>query len=486
MWHHTVSVSTRQSQSIRVQGPVSNPQNYILQLTDSLTSRKCALRIDPDDSNLSLAGLLDKNLKHCLIQRFLSQGRLTEDSAETLQVLQDLVYVCSDSGQLRDMYAGVVFKQRGRLIESSSVPEAELARVGGTQVAVIDVAIDRVNVGYDRNWAGFHRRRWNRRSHLFSDFVRQSLRRDHSEHEVDAILTQETREHKLRLLKSLARRVWESEFENYSRFVGEKLPYKTGDETVHNIINGGGGICSEKVQALRFLTDQYGIPSQYLLAGAGARSPVPEDKLRELLTTFDFRFAKRHMRYWQHTALLYDVDGATILVDATNGNIPFLFLEDEDSQRLLGHDDKRPVTARMGLYEEDFYYHRVSQDIAENLFFAMETWVPEIDLIQVFDNELGLYISSDFFVTPVVFRSQKEYERLRRQYVRFCNEAELEYAIDTAWTLDSPLCRRFTEQNPDTSEKIILAKDHLLDRYDAFEGSGHRAGLAVIGLRRNQ
>ena len=163
------------------------------------------------------------------------------------------------------------------------------------------------------------------------------------------------------------------------------------------------------MQAVNFLTDTDGRRSEYGTAGADGRDPVHEGKLRELLDTFDFRFTKRYMRYWQHTALLYTIGDSEVLVDVTNGNIPYLFLKDSEADKLLGYEEKCPVTARMGIFAEDFYYHRVSQHIPEDLFFAMETWVEEIDLIQVFENELGLYISSDFFVTPIPFRSVRAY-----------------------------------------------------------------------------
>ena len=123
------------------------------------------------------------------------------------------------------------------------------------------------------------------------------------------------------MVKTLARKIWDSEFENYSRFTGRKLLFKTGDETARNIAAGAGGICTEKVQALKFLTDHYEIQSEYLIGGDGARDPVPVERLREMLRTFDFRFARRHMRYWQHAALLSN-DGAPVLVDATTATSP--------------------------------------------------------------------------------------------------------------------------------------------------------------------
>ncbi len=237
------------------------------------------------------------------------------------------------------------------------------------------------------------------------------------------------------------------------------------------------------MQALKFLTDHYGLRSEYIIAGPNTPMPVPEAELRELLDTFDFGFARRLMRYWDHTALLYTLGSATILVDATNGNIPFLFLKNEAAQRLLGYDDKRPLSVRMTVYDEDFYYHRVAQDIPQNLFFALEGWISDADLMQVFENELGLYISEDWFVTPIAFKSDAEYDELKRRYLQVCERAGLECAVSDGWTLDAPLARRFSEEEAETSDKILLAEDHLLTRYDEWDGGEHQAALVTVALR---
>ena len=82
-------------------------KNYVLQLSDAVTSRRCALRIEPEHSTWPLSRLLDYYLKCCPIHQLLDEGRITEGSAETLQTLQDLVYIASDDGQLHGMFAGV-------------------------------------------------------------------------------------------------------------------------------------------------------------------------------------------------------------------------------------------------------------------------------------------------------------------------------------------------------------------------------------------
>jgi hypothetical protein len=349
-------------------------------------------------------------------------------------------------------------------------------------IQVIDLIIDRLNAGYDRNWSAFHKRRWMKDRALYSSFVQSCLEDACGRKEAQAILQLATKEDKLKLVKLVGRRIWESDFESYSRFTGRKLVYKSGNETIRNIMEGAGGICSEKVQALKFITDHFGLASEYILAGANAQGPIPEGRLRELLTTFDFTYAQRYMRYWQHTALLYTIDDSLVLVDATNGNIPFLFLRDAAAERILRNVAKPPVTVKMVEAEEDFYYHRVSQDIPQNLFFALEGWIPHADLMQVFENELGLYLSAGYFVTPIVFRNDKTFDKLKAEYARVCQRGRLEYEVDREWTLESPLGQQLLEQDPHAGKYILASRDHLLERYDDWEGPGHQAGLVVIKL----
>ena len=352
----------------------------------------------------------------------------------------------------------------------------------GRDVLLFDIEIDRESVGYDRNWRGFHRRRWDLYPDDYAAFVSDCLEAQYGPAGSDDVLHLDSPASRLKLVEAVARRIWTSDFENYSRFMGRKLVYKTGDETVRNIMEGAGGICSEKVQALKFITDHYGIESEYLIAGPDVPGPVPEAQLREMLTTFDFRFSRRHMRYWQHAALLYDIDGETALVDSTNGNIPFVFERSEAAERLLGYEDKQALHVKMALSPEDFYYHRVSQDIPEDLFFAMEGWIPDVDLVQVFDNELGLYISEGFMVAPLVYRSDRALERLRRQYLAAAGQAGVQCVVDPEWSLESEIGQQFTAAHEDAADRILACKEHLLARYDDCHGPGHEAGLVVMAL----
>ena len=250
-------------------------------------------------------------------------------------------------------------------------------------------------------------------------------------------------------------------------------------------MKGRGGICSEKVLAMKFITDAYGFESDYLIAGDNARGPVPVAKLRELLSTFDFRLSKRYMRFWQHTALIYNVDDMDVLVDVTNGNIPFLFLEGCAVNQLLDYPGQEPIIVRMMGSEEKFFYHRVPQDIPQNLFHALEGWWDFSDLMQVFENELGIYLSSEYYITPIVFKDDDEFEIAKSEYLGICHEFCLDIGISKHWSFDSALGMEFCNKEPVTSADILRVESYLLGRMDDCDGSGHKSGLVIIRLRNS-
>ena len=102
--------------------------------------------------------------------------------------------------------------------------------------------------------------------------------------------------------------------------------------------------------------------------------------------------------------------------------------------------------------------------------------------MQVFDNELGLYISRGYFVTPLAYRSDAAFERLRAEYRAACDAAGLRYEVAREWTLDMTLGSRFAAEEPDAAEAVMAAREGLLERFDEYHGAGHDAGLVVIEL----
>ena len=459
-----------------------NSPALFLRLSDTLTRRSATLRLGEEDHALSTGRLLEKYLLYLDEQSLREQGAIGPDALISLQAMQDMVYACDEKGTLTSIYSGTKFRQNDVSLDLDEVPHAAEVAVGETEVLLIEIAVDRMDVGYDRNWTGFHRRRWENDAAFFESFVSATLKEKLGSAGAAKALKLDSHECRLEFLESLARTIWESQFENYSRFTGQKLMFKTGDETVRNIAAGAGGICTEKVQALKFLTDHYGFKSTYLIGGDGAQDPAPVSKLRELLRTFDFRFARRFMRYWQHTALLYDVDGIPVLVDATNGNIPYLFLKGDEAEKLLGYLDKPSVPVRMVEAEENYYYHRVPQDIPQDLFFAMEGWLGDTDMVQVFENELGLFLSRDYYVTPIPYRSDQELGRLSGEYLEIARRAGFRSHVSREWNLDGELGREFNQAHPGAAQGILAARDHLLLRYNGWDIPGHDAGLVIMRL----
>ncbi len=459
-----------------------NSPALFFRLSDSLTRRAATLRMAEDDHALSTGMLLNKYLLHLDDRSLLGRGDITPESLHSLRAIQDLVYACDDAGNLTSVYSGLIFRQGEAPLQLDEVPHAAEVRVGDSGALLIEIEIDRLDVGYERNWTGFHRRRWNNDGAFFEGFVATAIEDRLLPGEVSETMKLDTHDHQLKFLNALGRTIWESQFENYSRFTGQKLMFKIGDETVRNIAAGAGGICTEKVQALKFLTDHYGFESEYLIGGDGARDPAPVTKLREMLRSFDFRFARRYMRYWQHAALLYNVDGIPVLVDATNGNIPYLFLTGDEAEQLLSYEDKPSVPVRMVESEENYYYHRVPQDIPLDLFFAMEGWLGDTDMVQVFENELGLFLSSDYYVTPIPFRCDREFRRLSEEYQEIARRAGFRCQVSREWRLEAGLGQEFSRTHPGAANGILAAKDHLLLRYNDWDIPGHEAGLVIFGL----
>lgn len=453
-----------------------------LRLSDTLTRRTATLRLEEDDHRLTGRELLEKYLLNLEARQLLENGAITPDSLLALQALQDLVYACDDDGQLTSIFSGTAFRQNVALLDMEEMPNWVEVTAGESRIWPIDMEIDRMDVGYDRNWTGFHRRRWENSPEFFESFVLAALEAKLGLPEATEILALDSSESRLKFLDVLGRTIWESQFENYSRFSGQRLMFKTGDETVRSIASGSGGICTEKVQALKFLTDHYGFESEYLIGGSDAKDPAPVSKLRDMLRTLDFRFARRFMRYWQHAALLYHVDGVPVLIDATNGNIPYLFLQGEESAQLLNDREKASLPVRMVEAEENYYYHRIPQDIPLNLFFAMEGWMGDTDMVQVFENELGLFLSSEYYVTPIPYRSDQEYQRLAAEYGEIARRAEFRCQVDPEWSLDSDLGQEFSQAYPGAAQGILAAKDHLLLRYNRWDIPGHEAGLVVMQM----
>lgn len=443
-----------------------------LRWSDYLTGKTCTLRVEPEDIGTPITWLVSEYLAVGDASRLVSDRRLLPDSLDSFQALQDVTLTLSDDGTPGALIPGTVLRNGPRELNPGQSAPCEVVLLGDSYVHLLEVSIDRSETGYARNWTGFNRRRWDRNSDRFEQFVQR--------------VTESRQESELDFLRSVAKAIWDSPFENYSRFTGQRIPYKTADETLLNMIEGRGAICSEKVQALKFITDMRGLESSYVFAGPDAVGRLPSGDLRRLLETFDFRGSRSIMRFWQHLALEYVIEGRRILVDSTNGNIPFLFLGGPECDALLDSDFPRPVPVQMGTYSENFYYHRAPEDLALDLCYAMENYIPEIDLVQVFDNELGLVITPEFLVAPVPYKTEEEFQAMNALYQRLAAPDDLEVNVHPGWNLNGSLGELFRADEPEAADAILDSHDHLLERYDLFEGFGHEMGLAIVKLRASR
>lgn len=473
------------SDSASVPSEVSNDRPTLLRWNDYLTGRSCIFRITDSDVRAPLSHLASKYLTGADASVLTDCGMILPKSAAALREIQDLSHLITDQGTLTSLLPGTVFRSGVRELTPREVPPRTVAMVRESEVGLIDLTIDRSETGYTRNWPGFNRRRWERSASTFESFVEASMRRSCTG-EFDTVLAREEHDSRIKFLKHVARAIWDAPFENYSRFTGNRFRYKTGDEALMNIIDGHGAICSEKVQALKFVADQYGFESHYVLAGPDTPGPAPTDRLRHILDTFDFRGAAPAMRYWQHMALEFVVDDERVLVDATNGNVPFMFMRGAEVEDILDDAHPEPVVVKMGTYPERFYYHRAPDDLALDLCYAMENFIPEIDLVQVFDNELGLSITSEYLVAPLPYASDADFDSLSSLYRGLAEPNNLEFETNAGWQLDGSVGTRFQESEPVAAEKVMDSFEHLLNRYNLFEDEWHEVGLAIIHLIPDQ
>ena len=470
----------------------------LLRWNDYLTGRTCTLRMADSDAGSPLGELVARYLTNADPSHLADDGMILDEAVETFRDIQDVAHTIDDDGRLVSISPGTVFRAGVQEMSPRETPPRTRAKVRDSEVGLVDLTIDRSETGYSRNWTGFDRRRWERSAAEFESFVEMSVE-EHGKSDSDEVLALESRDSQFEFLKRVAKAIWDSPFENYSRFIGRRLRYKTGDEALSSIIerprlgggSGGsaiaahnklGAICSEKVQALKFVADRYGFESHYVFAGPDAPGPLPLDRLRHILDTFDFRGAGPAMRYWQHMALEFVVGGERVLVDATNGNIPFMFVRGDEVERILDAERPRPITIKMGIYPERFYYHRAPEKLALDLCYAMESFIPEIDLVQVFDNELGLVITPEFLVAPLPYASDADLDALIDLYRTLTEPRGLPFDADPEWRLDGPLGARFQETEPVAAKMVLDSYEHLLDRYNEFEDERHEMGLAVIGL----
>ncbi|MGB9597097.1 MAG: hypothetical protein ACPL7B_12520, partial [Candidatus Poribacteria bacterium] len=372
-----------------------------------------------------------------------------------------------DNGELLDLFEGLIIRQHGNIIQVDDKPAFELVQTEDqSKFMLLDLDIDRSMITEESNIYGYNVRKWKKNQEVFDNFVKECVIKEYGS-EAERIMRLDTQTSKRKFLYAVAKRIWEADFELYSRFIGDKIRFKDPSETLLNIIAGRGGICTEKASAMKMITDIYEFESEYLLAGPGAKGPFPVEPLRRMLSTLDFTLGKKYMTYWQHAALLYNVDGEDVMIDVTNGNVPFLFLTGYEIEELLRPQNKKSVKVKMVMEEEDFYYHIVPQDIPENLLLAMQDWIEDVDLINVFDDGLGLLITCEYFIWPLMYHNDddklKEYDWwLEKKDEKGLTAVEI---LDN-YSVPGLIANEFQEKYPQKFTDIVESAEYLAKRYN--------------------
>ncbi|MFC1713221.1 agmatinase family protein [Candidatus Poribacteria bacterium] len=434
--------------------------SYIIQLTDFPNRFRCAMKVDPEEFH-SFEEMLDKCVK------VMDREAMTPESAKNLDVIQDCIYKVDDDGELLGLYEGLIIRQDDDTVELSDEPRFQLIQPeDSSDFMLLDLVIDRSQITEEGNYYGYNIRKWMKNQEAFERFVRECVA-DGYGREADRILELNTLEDQKRFLRAVGEKIWEADFELYSRFIGDKLWFKDPVETLHNIIAGRGGTCTEKSSAMKLISDAYGFKSEYVLGGPGAKGPFPGDALRGMLETLDFELGKKYMIYWEHMSLLYDLEEEDVLMDVANGNVPFLFLTGNEIEKLLRENRKKSVKVKMVMRDEEFYYHVTPQDIPEYLLEVMQDWIDDVDLIHVFDDGLGLLIREDYYVWPLMHRDDDEKMTEYNWWLELKKKQNfLAVELLDNFSLPGPVVNEFKEKYPQKYVDIIEAYDYLVERYN--------------------
>lgn len=446
--------------SDRRSSTMNDKTSYILQLTDFPDRFKCAMKVNPDQFG-SFREMLDRYVGE------ISAEAITEESIRNLNVIQDCIYRIDDDGELLDLYEGLIIRQDDNAVDLDDEPAFQLIQSEDhADFMLLDLVIDRSQITEEGNFYGYNIRKWQKNQEVFENFVHECLTENYGR-STDRILELETLEDQKKFLRAIGKKIWDSDFELYSRFIGDRLWFKDSSEALLNIIDGRGGACTEKSAAMKLISDAYGFKSEYVLGGPGAKGPFPVDVLREMLETMDFELGKKYMVYWEHMALLYDLEEEDVMMDVTNGNIPFLFLVGDEIEKLLGEHRKKGIKFKMVMREEEFYFHVTPQDIPEYLLEAMQDWIEDIDLIHVFEDGLGLLIREDYYVWPLMYRDEDEKMVEYNWWLEIKEKQKFPDAelLDN-YSLPGAVVNEFKEKYPQKFLDIVEAADYLVDRYN--------------------
>lgn len=391
-----------------------------------------------------------------------------------LERFKEVLFFLKEDGTLGELNPYLQFRIHQK---TQSLEESLFFRsVPNSTAKLCHLFVDRSKSGYQRNWSAHFKRRWGLHQQVFDGFILEVLEKEYGASALD-ILKLDTVEKKRLFLSAVARVIYHAPYETYSRYLDPYIPFKSCDEILEAIIAGDGGICSEKAMALYFIASHYQIPSEFILGGEKATGVFPAQELRDLLDQphYDFKETAHLQKFWEHFAVLCQLSEEspqTLFCDVANSNLPCLLWDEKESKPYLQDGlQKKYLSVCVTTQRLELYYHQIplAQDIPKDLYFAMEHFMDFIDLTHSIDNELGLVITSDFWVGVLSYSTERERELLVAEYQAELIDSGLISPQDLHYTpcletSEHPLTQQFRTRYPTIFEKLIQCRPYLLER----------------------
>jgi hypothetical protein len=194
----------------------------------------------------------------------------------------------------------------------------------------------------------------------------------------------------LRLISRLAKILYLSPFENITRLLDNRQS-RPGYAVWKNIASGFGGICAEKTAALGFICDILGLRYSHVV---GSLAELP-NKYEDQLRTYVASGGEKPPPDWaQHHLIELHIGDEDYLIDTTNGNFPFMFLNSNDSKGFF----RSGIRTRMVYNTERIKLRRTNKITGDLLLSLSQFHIPELHLQYIFKQGLGLKITSSFFI----------------------------------------------------------------------------------------
>lgn len=204
---------------------------------------------------------------------------------------------------------------------------------------------------------------------------------------------------KLEQAQWLYKLVYQARFEFVSHFLfGPYSNYiKNGEEFLEGLFYGQGGVCLERVMALRLLMESFDIGEcRYVMGGSlpGVNQPIDVEAVRNNLLDKENQSISP---YAHHAALVVEIMGGEWLMDPNGGRLGEVFLNPSLTQRVLTEDveNKLGVLASFG----QMFYTRAPEELFWLTVARRRGTLPEqLDLICL----IGLLVGPnyDVFLIP--------------------------------------------------------------------------------------